>query len=117
MLSQKADKNDISLVEHITWYLESQKDNEDKEFQGFKPGICNRLDRNTSGLIVAGKSIKGLQSMNELFRERKLKKYYLCIVKGKITKFKRIDGYHQQKMKITIRLLSQIKCQRGHTAL
>ena len=93
MLSQKADKNDISLVEHITWYLESQKDNEDKEFQGFKPGICNRLDRNTSGLIVAGKSIKGLQSMNELFRERKLKKYYLCIVKGKITKFKRIDGY------------------------
>ena len=93
MLSQKADKNDISLVEHITWYLESQKDNEDKEFQGFKPGICNRLDRNTSGLIVAGKSIKGLQSMNELFRERILKKYYLCIVKGKITKFKRIDGY------------------------
>ena len=93
MLSQKADKNDISLVEHITWYLESQKDNEDKAFQGFKPGICNRLDRNTSGLIVAGKSIKGLQSMNELFRERKLKKYYLCIVKGKITKFKRIDGY------------------------
>ena len=87
MLSQKADKNDISLVEHITWYLESQKDNEDKAFQGFKPGICNRLDRNTSGLIVAGKSIKGLQSMNELFRERKLKKYYLC------TKFKRIDGY------------------------
>ena len=65
MLSQKADKNDISLVEHITWYLESQKDNEDKAFQGFKPGICNRLDRNTSGLIVAGKSIKGLQSMNE----------------------------------------------------
>lgn len=93
MLSQKADKNDISLVEHITWYLESQKDNEDKAFQGFKLGICNRLDRNTSGLIVAGKSIKGLQSMNELFRERKLKKYYLCIVKGKITKFKRIDGY------------------------
>ena len=77
MLSQKADKNDISLVEHITWYLESQKDNEDKEFQGFKPGICNRLDRNTSGLIVAGKSIKGLQSMNELFSSNRLSVVFL----------------------------------------
>ena len=38
-------------------------------------------------------SQKSDKSMNELFRERKLKKYYLCIVKGKITKFKRIDGY------------------------
>ena len=59
----------------------------------FHPGICNRLDRNTSGLIVAGKSVKGLQWMNEMFRERKLKKYYLCIVKGKIDKSSRIDGY------------------------
>lgn len=93
MLSQKADKNDISLVEHISWYLERKKVKEDEAFEGFKPGICNRLDRNTSGLIVAGKSIKGLQSMNGIFRERKLKKYYLCIVKGHVDGFKRIDGY------------------------
>lgn len=93
MLSQKADKDDISLVEHISWYLDEKKDKENAEFEGFKPGICNRLDRNTSGLIIAGKSIKGLQSMNEIFRERKLKKYYLCIVKGHVDGFKRIDGY------------------------
>lgn len=93
MLSQKADKNDISLVEHISWYLDGRKDGKDGEFEGFKPGICNRLDRNTSGLIVAGRTIKGLQCMNEIFRERKLKKYYLCIVKGHIDGFKRIDGY------------------------
>ncbi|MBU5477727.1 RluA family pseudouridine synthase [Eubacterium sp. MSJ-13] len=93
MLSQKADKDDISLVEHISWYLDKKKDKENAEFEGFKPAICNRLDRNTSGLIVAGKSIKGLQSMNEIFRERKLKKYYLCIVKGYVDGFKRIDGY------------------------
>lgn len=93
MLSQKADKNDVSLVEYISRYLETQRNSDDKAFQGFKPGICNRLDRNTSGLIVAGKSIKGLQSMNEIFRERKLKKFYLCIVKGRVDSFKRIDGY------------------------
>lgn len=94
MLSQKADKEDVSLVEHISCYLsESSIDKVTQEAAGFKPGICNRLDRNTSGLIVAGKSIKGLQFMNEIFRERKLKKYYLCVVKGHISKFKRIDGY------------------------
>lgn len=94
MLSQKADKDDVSLVEHISCYLsESSIDRGTQETAGFKPGICNRLDRNTSGLIVAGKSIKGLQFMNEIFRERKLKKYYLCVVKGHISEFKQIDGY------------------------
>ena len=93
MLSQKADKNDVSLVEYISWYLDENKHEEDRGFKGFKAGICNRLDRNTSGLIVAGKSIKGLQCMNEIFRERKLKKFYLCIVKGRLDGFKRIDGY------------------------
>lgn len=89
MLSQKAYKDDVSLVEYITSYL--MKKGYDMKI--FHPGICNRLDRNTSGLIVAGKSVKGLQWMNEIFRERKLKKYYLCIVKGKIDKSSRIDGY------------------------
>ncbi|MCI5500759.1 MAG: RluA family pseudouridine synthase [Lachnospiraceae bacterium] len=89
MLSQKASKDDVSLVEYITSYL--MKKGYDMKI--FHPGICNRLDRNTSGLIVAGKSVKGLQWMNEIFRERKLKKYYLCIVKGKIGKSSRIDGY------------------------
>lgn len=89
MLSQKASKDDVSLVEYITSYL--MKKGYDMKI--FHPGICNRLDRNTSGLIVAGKSVKGLQWMNEMFRERKLKKYYLCIVKGKIDKSSRIDGY------------------------
>ena len=89
MLSQKASKDDVSLVEYITSYLIKKG----YDMKIFHPGICNRLDRNTSGIIVAGKSVKGLQWMNEMFRERKLKKYYLCIVKGKIDKSSRIDGY------------------------
>ncbi len=91
MLSQKADKGDVSLIEYLTDYL--AKEDETSYQQTFRPGICNRLDRNTSGLIVAGKSIQGLQWMNQLFRERELKKYYLCIVKGRIEKGSRIDGF------------------------
>ncbi len=91
MLSQKADKDDVSLIEYLTDYL-MKKDGLQQE-KTFRPGICNRLDRNTSGLIVAGKSVQGLQWMNQLFRERELKKYYLCIVKGNIEKGSKIDGY------------------------
>lgn len=92
VLSQKADKNDISVVEYINAYLKKQAAGADN-YNVFNAGICNRLDRNTSGLIVAGKTIKGLQSMNSIFKNRELKKYYLCIVKGKINSAERLDGY------------------------
>lgn len=89
ILSQKADKQDVSMVEYITEYL----DVGDAVQDTFRPGICNRLDRNTTGLLVAGKSVRGLQWMNALFRERTLQKYYLCIVVGKVSAGKRIDAY------------------------
>jgi 23S rRNA pseudouridine955/2504/2580 synthase len=90
MLSQKAEKTDVSLIEYITAYV--MKGREMRQTT-FRPGICNRLDRNTTGLVAAGKSVAGLQWFNQLFRERTLKKYYLCLVKGKLTKRADIDGY------------------------
>lgn len=93
LLSQKAGKDDISLVEHIISYLLTTKQITEDELQFFKPGICNRLDRNTSGLVAAGKTLLGLQTLSELFRERTLDKYYLCIVKGSIKESQKIAGY------------------------
>ena len=54
----------------------------EEQLATFRPSICNRLDRNTSGLLVAGKSLKGLQEMAECFKERKVEKYYLCLIRG-----------------------------------
>ncbi|MDD2482326.1 MAG: RluA family pseudouridine synthase [Lutispora sp.] len=48
----------------------------------FSPALCNRLDRNTAGLVIAAKNYKSLKAINEMIRERHLKKLYLCIVKG-----------------------------------
>jgi 23S rRNA pseudouridine955/2504/2580 synthase len=93
LLSQKAVREDISLVEHILSYLLNTNQITEEELNTFKPGICNRLDRNTSGLIAAGKTLAGLQILSGLFRERTLDKYYLCIVKGKIEKSQIINGY------------------------
>ncbi len=93
MLSQKASKEDVSLVEHIIEYLLSTGSLTTEDLATFTPGICNRLDRNTSGIVVAGKSLKGLQDMNEAFKSRSLHKYYLCLVKGKMSGKSLIDGY------------------------
>lgn len=93
MLSQKARDGDESLVEYLIAYLMESGQLTKEELKSFRPSVCNRLDRNTSGLIVAGKSLAGLQQMGELFKKRTLKKYYLCIVKGRITEPAHIRGY------------------------
>ena len=54
MLSQKAEAKDESLVEHIISYMMESGQLTEADLRKFKPSICNRLDRNTSGLVVAG---------------------------------------------------------------
>lgn len=93
VLSQKAAASDISMVEHVTSYLLETKQITQNQLNTFKPGVCNRLDRNTSGIMVAGKSLAGLQTMAELFKDRSLHKYYRTIVKGRISSQQLIQGY------------------------
>ena len=105
MLSQKAKPSDFSVVEYVTEYLLETKQLTKEDLRTFHPAVCNRLDRNTSGLITAGKSLAGLQIMSELFKDRTLKKYYLCFVKGKITKETYIRGFlikDEKTNKVTI---------------
>lgn len=93
MLSQKSKADDISLIEYITAYLLEKGDLTHEMLKTFQPGICNRLDRNTSGIVVGGKTIKGLQEMSEAFKERTIHKYYLCVVKGKVNERAVINGF------------------------
>ncbi|NLK26879.1 MAG: RluA family pseudouridine synthase [Clostridiales bacterium] len=105
VLSQKADKKDVSMVEYILSYLLTTKQLTSEQLISFKPGICNRLDRNTSGLLIAGKSLLGLQEMASLLKNRALDKYYLCIVKGRVEGKKRIEGFlskNEAKNTVTI---------------
>ena len=93
LLSQKAKKGDISVADQVVQYLVQTGSLTSAQLETFTPSICNRLDRNTSGLIAAGKSLAGLQRMGELLQNRTLEKYYLCIVKGKITQPEHLKGY------------------------
>lgn len=106
MLSQKAKPEDISINEYIIGYLLQKGDITESTLESFKPSICNRLDRNTSGLIVAGKTLLGLQKMAEMFKDRTMDKYYLCVVKGVVSEKKEIEGYlikDERTNKVTIR--------------
>lgn len=93
MLSQKAVDSDESVVEHLITYLLTSGQLSEQDLKTFKPSVCNRLDRNTSGMIAAGKSLKGLQELSRLFKDRTLGKYYLCLAAGNITEPSRIQGY------------------------
>ena len=99
MLSQKAKETDESLVEYLIQYLLDGGKLTKEDLRQFKPSVCNRLDRNTSGLVIAGKSLPGLQLMSEAIKERTIGKYYLCIVKGRVTGTREIDGFLRKNEK------------------
>lgn len=93
MLSQRAGKDDVSLVEYLTGYLLENGQISEEELRTFHPSVCNRLDRNTSGIVAAGKTLAALQELSAMFRERSLKKYYLCLVKGEMMNGGHISGF------------------------
>lgn len=93
MLTQKADNSDVSLNEYIIGYLLHNNSLTKKDLETFKPSVCNRLDRNTSGLVLAGKSLKGLQELSRIIKDRSLEKYYYTVVSGKLEKDRDIEGY------------------------
>ncbi len=105
MLSQKSVPEDISANEYILSYLIHKGELSEEQLKTFKPSICNRLDRNTSGLLIAGKSLKGLQMMAEALKKRTVAKYYRCIVKGELREKTYLKGYlskDEQKNKVTV---------------
>lgn len=83
LLTQKAQAQDYSLNEWLTDYLLADGKLKEEELSTFRPSVCNRLDRNTSGLVICGKTLAGSQKMSELIRDRNLHKFYRLFVAGK----------------------------------
>ena len=93
LLSQKSKPGDVSLNDLMVAYIQATQKEQAEETIPFTPGISNRLDRNTSGLVIAGKTLYASRELNRAIKERTLKKKYLCIVKGNVTKGEMLDGY------------------------
>ena len=93
ILSQRAKSDDYSINEAIIDYTVEKNIIDNNELNLFKPSICNRLDRNTSGIIFAGISLKGSQMLTKAFKDRTIDKYYYTIVKGCFDKEMDCRGY------------------------
>ena len=82
ILTQKSQPSDLSLNEWLIGYLLSKKSITEQELHTFHPSVCNRLDRNTSGLVLCARSLAGAQFLTECLKERTVHKYYRLFVKG-----------------------------------
>ncbi|MBO4695782.1 MAG: RluA family pseudouridine synthase [Lachnospiraceae bacterium] len=86
VLSQKDTSEGESINEMILQYLIDNGSVTAQTLKEFKPGICNRLDRNTPGLVLFGKTLPGGRELNRLLKERTLGKYYYAVVLGTFPK-------------------------------
>lgn len=91
ILSQQANGNDLSVNEWLIGYLLDKKAITEDDLKTFKPSVCNRLDRNTSGLLVCSKTLLGSQEMARMLKDRSLHKFYRCLVHGKCE----LDGVYE----------------------
>lgn len=71
-----------TLITHIQAYLYQKGEYNPSDEQSFAPALCNRIDRNTSGIVIAAKTAEALRVMNEKIKLRRIDKFYLCAVHG-----------------------------------
>ncbi len=74
-----------TLINHIQAYLYQKKEWDPEAENAFAPALCNRIDRNTGGIVIAAKTAEALRVMNQKIRDRELTKSYLCVVVGRMT--------------------------------
>ncbi|MCR5254408.1 MAG: RluA family pseudouridine synthase [Acetatifactor sp.] len=93
VLSQKATDTDISINEYLIGYMLQNNEIKEEDLHTFTPSIVNRLDRNTTGIIIFGKTLKGLQFLNKNISDKTIEKTYITIAKGCIKEAFILDGY------------------------
>ncbi|SEK33263.1 23S rRNA pseudouridine955/2504/2580 synthase [Butyrivibrio sp. ob235] len=93
ILSQKSEAKDLSINEWLIGYLLNRGEISKEGLATFRPSVCNRLDRNTSGLLICSKSLPGARKMANLLKDRTLHKYYRTIVIGNIVSDSHLSGY------------------------
>ena len=73
-----------TLISNIQAYLRQTGEWDPKAENAFTPALCNRIDRNTGGIVIAAKNAEALRILNDKIRDREIAKYYLCIALGRV---------------------------------
>ncbi len=72
-----------TLIANVQAYMAQKGEWRPKEENAFAPALCNRIDRNTGGIVIAAKNAEALRILNDKIRDREIEKFYLCAVQGK----------------------------------
>ena len=72
-----------TLIDHIQSYLYQKREWRPREENAFTPALCNRIDRNTGGIVIAAKTAEALRVMNQKIKDREIDKRYLCVTLGR----------------------------------
>lgn len=75
-----------TLILHVKAYLYQNGEYDPADEQSFAPALCNRIDRNTGGIVIAAKNAASLRAMNEKIKQNQVSKFYLCAAHGKMPK-------------------------------
>ena len=73
-----------TLITHVQAYLYQKREWSPRWENAFAPALCNRIDRNTGGIVIAAKTAEALRVMNQKIRDRELQKLYLCVIHGEM---------------------------------
>lgn len=95
-------KEDVdTLINHVLAYLIQKGEYDAKNEVSFTPALCHRIDRNTSGLVIAAKNSESLRVMNQIIKQRLINKLYRCIVLGNMSvKKATLTAYLERDLKI-----------------
>ena len=95
-----------TLLTHIQAYLYQKKEWSPYRENSFAPALCNRIDRNTGGIVIAAKTAEALRVMNQKIRDREVEKYYLCVIHGRMQPPQgRLEGFlskDESKNQVTV---------------
>ena len=86
LVHEDDDARDNTLIMHIKAYLYQKGEYDPENEQSFAPALCNRIDRNTGGIVIGAKNAEALRVMNEKIKNDEISKFYYCVVHGKMPK-------------------------------
>ncbi len=91
---------DNTLIMHIKAYLYRKGEYDPADEQSFAPALCNRIDRNTGGIVIAAKNAEALRVMNQKIKDDEIRKFYICAVHGRMEKDREtLTGYLKKDAK------------------
>ncbi|MBO4309417.1 MAG: RluA family pseudouridine synthase [Clostridia bacterium] len=86
LVHEDASAGENTLILHVKAYLAQKGEYDPRAEQSFAPALCNRIDRNTGGIVIAAKNADALREMNEKIRNDEVRKFYYCVVHGRMPK-------------------------------